>query len=99
MAALFRVLGLTLGRSEVIVDADLAAVDVQRAAGDSWRQRGGKEGLATEAAIQIFGLDRPTRHEHPLDACARGPAGQRLAVAEDNARRGCGDLRVGDGEA
>jgi len=65
----------------VIVDAELAAVDVERAGRNAGRELR-KEGRTAEAAIEIFRLQRPVWQEHPLRARARGPTGERLAVAD-----------------
>src|SRR5579872_1052002 len=85
-------------RSEVIVDADLTAVDVQRAKCQTRRELG-KEGRAAKAAEEIFSLQRPARHEHPFDAGARCPADLGLAVAKRYAKSGDADLVVGQREA
>src|ERR1019366_10184806 len=90
---------LALTRSEMEVDADLSAVHVQRAGRDSRRELGGEEGLATEAAIEVLGLERPVRHEHPFRARAHGPTRERLAIAESQAERGRADRGVRQGKA
>src|ERR1700730_6460574 len=87
-----------LARSEVVVDADLSAVDVQRSGLDARRELVREERLSAEAAIEIFALERPVRQEHPFDARARGPAGQGLAVADADTERAGAKLGVGDGQ-
>src|SRR3984885_13547425 len=83
-----------LARSEVVVDADLSAVDVQRSGLDARRELVREERLSAEAAIEIFALERPVRQEHPFDACTRGPAGQGLAVADADTERARAELGV-----
>src|ERR1700746_2202762 len=81
-------------RSEVVVDAELSAVDVQRAEGKTRRELG-EEGRAAKAAIEVFGLERPVRQEHPLHASADGPADLCLAVAQRLALSGQVEFIVG----
>src|ERR1700730_8000352 len=88
-----------LARSEVVVDADLSAVDVQRSGLDARRELVREERLSAEAAIEIFALERPVRQEHPFDACTRGPAGQGLAVADADTECARAQLGIGDGQA
>src|ERR1700732_1997984 len=77
----------------MVVDAELSAVDCERAG------LGAQDGYAIEAAIEIFGLERPARHEHPFQARARGAAGAGLGVAERYAERGGAALLVRRGKA
>jgi hypothetical protein len=68
-AGLFLVVSEVLREvSEVVVDADLSAVDRDGAGRHAARNHAREVGLAAEAAVKILSFDRPFRRDHHLDA-------------------------------
>src|ERR1700737_4149862 len=80
--------------AEVIVHADLAAVQVERSRGNATEIV-----LAAEAAIEVLALDRPVRSDERFDARTGGPAGVEVAVRHRHAERAEADLVVDPGVA
>src|ERR1700689_1791728 len=77
----------------MVVYAALFAVHCQRA---DWSA---EEGQVVESAIEVFGLERPARHEHPFHACTRGPAVLSVIVVEGETKRAGAELGIRQGEA
>jgi hypothetical protein len=70
---------------EVIVHADLGAVELDRTAVQAARNYVREVGLAVQVAVQIFGLHGPMRREHHLDAGAGSPTAVDLTVRSGDA--------------